>query len=88
MPYGCSPSSRYRWRAAREPDTFHYGPFSPATEDRYSGFLALGLLDLAVVYWPVTLGLLALSGVALDDELHRRLGLVRRHRSPRRRSSA
>ena len=65
MPYGYSSSSHYRWRAAREPDTFHYGPFSPAMEDRYSGFLALGLLDLAVVYWPVTLGLLALSGLAL-----------------------
>ena len=64
MPYGYSPSSRYRWRAERTPEEFHYGPFSRATEDRYSGMLAFGLLELAVLYWPVTLGLLALSGLA------------------------
>ena len=65
MPYGCSPSSRYRWRADREPDTFYSGLFSPATEDRYNGMLAIGLLEIAVLCWPVTLGLLALSGLGL-----------------------
>ena len=63
MPYGCSPSSRYRWRANRDPDAFYSGLFSPATEDRYDGMLAIGLIELAVLYWPVTLGLLAISGL-------------------------
>jgi len=65
MPYGYAPTSRYRWRAARDPEAFHFGPFSPRTEDRYCGMLAFGLLEAAVIYWPVTLGLLALSGLAL-----------------------
>ena len=65
MPYGYAPTSRYRWRAARDPEAFHFGPFSPRTEDRYCGMLAIGLLEAAVIYWPVTLGLLALSGLAL-----------------------
>jgi len=65
MPYGCSPSSRYRWRADREPDAIYSGLFSPATEDRYYGMLAIGLLEIAVLCWPVTLGLLALSGLTL-----------------------
>ena len=65
MPYGCSVSSRYRWRADREPDTIYSGLFSPATEDRYAGMLSIGLLEVAILYWPVTLGLLALSGITL-----------------------
>ena len=65
MPYGRSPTSRYRWRADSEPDSFPSGPFAPRTEARYSGLLALGLLEAAVIYWPVTLGLLAISGLAL-----------------------
>ena len=65
MPYGCSSSSRYRWRADREPDTIYCGPFSPATEDRYDGMLAIGLLEVAVLCWPITLGLLAISGLGL-----------------------
>ena len=64
MPYGYAPTSRYRWRAAREP-TFHHGPLSRAAEEHYSGIFELGLLEMAVVFWPVTLGLLALSGLAL-----------------------
>ena len=65
MSYGCSPYSRYRWRADREPDAIYSGLFSPATEDRYNGMLAIGLLEIAVLCWPVTLGLLALSGLGL-----------------------
>ena len=65
MPYGCSASSRYRWRADREPDAFSSGLFSSATEDRYYGMLSIGLLEIAVLCWPVTLGLLALSGLGL-----------------------
>ena len=65
MPYGTSPHSRYRWRADGEPDAFHIGPLSRAAEEHYSGIFELGLLELAVLYWPVTLGLLALSGLAL-----------------------
>jgi len=65
MPYGSSPFSRYRWRADRDPDAIYHGPFSPATEDRYDGMLAIGLLEIAFFCWPVTLGLLALSGLAL-----------------------
>ena len=65
MPYGCSPSSRYRWRADREPEEFSYSPFSRAMEDRHSSFFAFGLLELAILCWPVTLGFLAISGLGL-----------------------
>ena len=65
MSYGYSPLSRYRWRADREPEEFYSGLFSPATEDRYYGMLSIGLLEVAILYWPVTLGLLALSGLGL-----------------------
>ena len=65
MPYGTSPHSRYRWRADREPDTIYSGLFSPATEDRYYDMLGIGLLEVAILYWPVTLGLLALSCLGL-----------------------
>ena len=49
MPYGRSPTSRYRWRADREPEEFYSGLFSPATEDRYYGMLGIGLLEVAVL---------------------------------------
>ena len=65
MPYGSSFSSCYRWRADREPDAIYSGLFSPATEDRYYGMLSIGLLEVAVLCWPVTLGLLAFSGLGL-----------------------
>ena len=65
MPYGHSTTSRYRWRADREPEPFHYGPFSRAMGDRSGEMLSIGLLELAVLCWPVTLGLLAISGLGL-----------------------
>ena len=49
MPYGTSPHSRYRWRADREPEKFYSGLFSPSTEDRYDGMLAIGLLEVAIL---------------------------------------
>ena len=63
------PSSRYRRRANRAPEEFYHGPVSPETQDRYSGMLAVGILETAVFYWHVTLGL-----------VRRRRG-PRRHRS-------
>ena len=65
MPYGCSSTSRYRWRADREPDTIYCGPFSRAMGNRSDEMLSIGLLEIAVLCWPVTLGLLALSCLGL-----------------------
>jgi len=65
MPYGCSPFSHYRWRADREPDTIYCGRFSRAMGNRSDEMLSIGLLEIAVLCWPVTLGLLALSCLGL-----------------------
>ncbi len=83
MPYGRSSTSRYRWRADREPDAIYSGLFSPATEDRYYGMLSIGLLEVAILYWPVTLGLLAISGLGLRARRHRRPLPARPRRLPR-----